>query len=105
MNPIEFFKRWGKGILELPPIELIKAQMVAQMGSIFGLIFATVFLCLMGFSYLIIVMIFTIILNILSYIEAHQKYNGLKALIISKRESEKNEQELFNDTSGNQEYV
>lgn len=74
MKPKEFMTKWKDGIMGLSTAQRLKAKLNGHLGSIFGMVFATVFLIRSGFWYFIFVMFFTVFLQCLEYINTKQMY-------------------------------
>ena len=81
MNSTNFFKRWKEGILNLSPVQQIKAKLIGTVGGIVGLIMALVTMIykqMWGFSVFIF---FIIWLQFTGYISLRQQYVTIKEMM------------------------
>lgn len=81
MNPKEFFSRWKEGMKNITPAQQAHAEMIGYLGNIVGMLFAIPFLLYKGMWYFIIFLGFTTFLQVVAYIGAKQKYEGLLKLM------------------------
>jgi len=77
MKISEFFRRWKEGIKNLSPRRQLYSKMMGEIGMIFGLSLAGVFLILRGMWFFIIVIGFGVFLQIISLIGTRQQYAAI----------------------------
>jgi predicted tellurium resistance membrane protein TerC len=72
-DPIDFFKRWGKGMMNLSMSQQLHAKMVGHFGGMIGLVFAIIFMVLQGLWYFVIFMIFMTWLQWIEFVGTRKK--------------------------------
>jgi hypothetical protein len=74
------YQRWKQGMMNLTATQLLKSKMMGQIGTIIGIIFASVFMIIGGLWYLMIIMVFAIFMQILDYISTRKQYIECKRI-------------------------
>jgi len=81
MNIKEFFKRWKRGIMSVTPIQMIRTEIIGYIGSIVGLLFASIVLIFFADSwYMAITIFFIVIIQVIGLVGKYQQFNTLKEL-------------------------
>lgn len=74
------WQRFKEGVKNLSPSQQLKSKMTGQIGNIFGMTFAAVFLVLNHYWYFIFVMAFTIFIQFIDFIGTRQQYEVVKKM-------------------------
>lgn len=74
MNKITKFK---ESVMNLSPTQQLQVQKVGYIGNMVGILFAGIMMIYQGMWYFFIVLIFSILLLLVGYIEVKQKYDAL----------------------------
>lgn len=78
MNPSEFMRRWIDGMKNLSPLAQLKAQKAGIIGNLVGFLSAGAYLIYMKYYIWIIVIFFTLWLQVLELIKVSQAIKAHK---------------------------
>ena len=88
------WNRFVDGVKNLTQVQQLHSKMVGELGTIVGLVFASVFLCLNGFWYFIIVMAFSTLISFISFIGTRQQWVEAKRIEEELKKYQGNDVEL-----------
>lgn len=74
----EFFRRWKKGMENIPPIDQLKAKRVGIAGQVVGMLVATSFLLFQGMWAWVPVTLFTVMIFCVEFVGVHQQVKQLE---------------------------
>ena len=82
MKAKEFFKRWGEGINNIPPDQLLFSEMLGFSGSILGSIFAALFFIFIVKTMWVIAipLAFGVLIQVSQLMGKYQQYSAMKNL-------------------------
>jgi len=74
------WNRFVDGVKNLSVVQQLHSKMVGELGTIVGIVFGSVFLCIYGYWYFMIVMGFSAFLSFISFIGTRQQWLEAKRI-------------------------
>ena len=80
MKPSEFFRRWGEGIRQVTPLQIIKINMSSYIFLFLGILWGLYFSFISGTGWLFLILLGSFVLTTTSFIGTLQRFLTLKEI-------------------------